>query len=106
MAVSFGCVIDTNTYGICQDVERENVTEFAEAIGADGDLEEKQAYDERETISLTYVTDGTAGPTAGGTMTIDSNVYWVDSVKEVESNTDFKRFEITGHRSIANSIPT
>ena len=74
-------------------------------MGADGDTEGYQEYDEQETISLTYVTDGTAGPTAGGTMTIDSNKYVVESVKEVQSNNDFERFEITGRRWVTNTVP-
>jgi len=105
MPVSFGCVIDTGTYGICQDVERENTAEIANYVGADGDTEGYQEFEEMETISLTYVTDGTALPTAGQTMTIDSLKYVVESSKETESNTDFKSAEIAGRRWVANTIP-
>ena len=105
MAVSFGCVIDTGEYGVVQDIERENTAEVATYADADGDVAGYQSYDEGETISMTFVTDGTTGPTAGGDMTIDSNKYVVESVKEIESNSDFKRFEISGRRWVTNTIP-
>ena len=105
MAVTFGLNIDTGTYGICHNIERENTAETATYMGADGDTEGYTSHDEQETITLTYVTDGTPAPTAGGTMSIDTKTYLVETVKQVQSQNDYERFEISGRRWVPNTIP-
>ena len=105
MPVVFGIVNDTGTYGIVTNFERENTAEIATYMGADGDVEGYQEYNEQETMSLTFTQDGTALPTAGQTMTIDSLKYVVETVKETETPDDFATAEITGRRWIANTIP-
>ena len=109
MAVVFGCTTDTTTFGICQDIEIEDTAEIAVVQDADGDTSADtnnlQEFDEQQTISLTYVVDGTAKPTAGGEMTISGDKFKVETVKQTESNTDFQRFEIAGRRWIPNAVP-
>ena len=105
MAVQFGVVTDTGTYGVITNLDITESAETATYADENGDVAGYNAYNESATISMTFTYDGTAAPSAGDVMTIDSVKYIIDEVKETEANDAFRTAEISGTRYITNTIP-
>jgi len=106
MAVQFGLVRETGTYGYCEDVETTDSAETATWNDADGDVGGYKTFGRMETIRLNYVyRTSLAPPAAGATMTINTNKYVVDEVRQIEATRDFRKVSISGSRWVANTIP-
>jgi hypothetical protein len=110
MAVQFGIVSSTTTYGFATSVERTQSVEEATYADADGDVKGYAAYNENEeiTIEATYEST-TPPPTIGSEVTLTiggvSSKYFVTGIKDTETNDDYRKVSITAKRWITNTIP-
>ncbi len=110
MAVQHGIVNVGTTYGWATSVERNRTIETALYADADGDSKGYDCYDAKEEITIEAVYEATAAPPTIGntiTLTIDtaSTKYLVQSVKETETNDDFRKVSISAMRWTANTLP-
>ena len=106
MAVQFGVVRDSGTYGIVQSMGTTETAEVETYQDADGDVAGYQEYNESEDLSMEFVYDSTLPPpTAGNTITINTNNYVATEVKDGETNTGFRTVSITGKRWLTNTVP-
>jgi len=109
MAVQFGVATAPGSYGKIQNFTANGTAQIATYADENGDTAGYQEYDEQEEVSFQYVFDGTA-PTPGTTITFTydggSKKYVVESVSLVESNTDFRRMDVTARRWTTNTIPS
>ena len=105
MAFVFGVATAPGSYGKIQGYTSTSSAEMGTYQDENGDVAGETPFNEKEEIDFEYVFDGTA-PTEGASITIGGNIFTVDTVSQVESNTDYKRMSVTAHRYKTNTIPS
>ena len=107
----FGAVgatgIAEGTYGLLQSFSKNHTSDEAVAQDADGNVADQHIYNKVDEITCEYVFDTTTTlPSVGDTVSVGSDHYTVMSVNETESNTDYKKAQLTLKRYVNNSIPS
>lgn len=112
MARSFGVIsIISGTTSAIADVIAESVTksesvETATARDESGKVINHQAYSKTTTLTINGLLDAAAPTvTAGSVIAISGGTFLVTSAEQVESNTDYVRYNLTVTAS-DNCVPT
>ena len=84
-------------YGLIQSGSVNDTTELAEAKGADGNVVSVQEFDQKKSLSLTYLTLNTQSgePAIGTTFTYNAVVYYIDSMNKTQTPDGFESVDIT-----------
>lgn len=105
MAYAFGVATAPGSYGKIQNYSDKKASEVGEYRDENGDVAGINHYNETQECSFEYVFDGTA-PTVGSVLTIGSANFSILTVDLTESNTDYKRMQVTAKKWITNAIPS
>ena len=108
----FGTVGETNleedTYGLLQSFSTNKTADEAVAQNAEGNVADQHIYNKVTEITAEYIldTDKTL-PVQGDTIVVGgTDKYSVMSIAEPESNTDYKKGQITLKRYTSVGVPT
>ena len=105
MAVQFGVATAPGSYGYIQNYTKTDSADRAYAQDENGDTAAANTYNEKVEVKFEYIFDGTA-PSVGDTLTIDTVKYTVLSVEMVESNTEYKKMNVTAEMFSTNTVPS
>ena len=105
MAIQFGVASVGGTFGYIQNFTKTDSADRAYAQDENGDTAAANTYNEKVEVKFEYIFDGTA-PTVGSTITINTVKYTVISVEMVESNTEYKKLNVTAEMFSTNTVPS
>ena len=98
MAVQFGIITAASgVTGISlTDVTISHGADIADARDSSGKVTDLKAYSKNTTLTCNgYLTYGGSVIEAGTSVTVDGTTYIVESAEQVESNTEFVRYNLT-----------
>lgn len=95
------------TYGLLQNFNETETGDEGVAQDANGNVADQTLYNNQKNITVEYVFDTEkTTPSRGDTVTVGSDKYAVMEVGKVESNTDYKRVNLTLKQYVNNSVPS
>lgn len=94
MAVSFGCVAASPSWGVANSQGSTGTAEIGQARNALGVVTNEQAYSRTVKSQCTAVFTGSA-PAAGASATVFGNTGLVESVALTETNTGYQMADVT-----------
>jgi len=104
MAIQDGTILEfsvdsaTTAYGIVQNFQITDGTERAEARGEGGNTVSIQEFDQKQTLSMNYLSLATpsTAPAIGTAFTFETKEWILESVQEGRTIDGFQTYDVTG----------